>query len=63
MLLRCVWNLVVAALQRREDLGWLGLEVKQDRLRGKVAGLVELYRQVNRRLWALLLRIMCGHAE
>ena len=42
MLLRCVWNLVVAALQRREDLGWLELEVKQDRLRGKVAGLVKL---------------------
>jgi hypothetical protein len=42
LLLRCVWNLVVAALQRHDDLGWLGLEVKQDRLRGKVAGLVKL---------------------
>ena len=42
MRLRCVWNLVVAALQRHDDLGWLGLEVKQGRLRGKVAGLVKL---------------------
>jgi hypothetical protein len=42
LLLRCVWNLVVAALQRHDDLGWLGLEVKQGRLRGKVAGLVKL---------------------
>ena len=29
-------NLVAAALQRGEALGWLGLEVKRDRLRGKV---------------------------
>ena len=27
-------NLVVAALQRHEALGWLGIEVKRDRLRG-----------------------------
>lgn len=39
---KIVWNLVVASLQRHEDLGWLGLEVKQGRLRGKVAGLVKL---------------------
>jgi hypothetical protein len=52
LLLRCVWNLVVAALQRREDLGWLELEVKQDRLRGKVAGLVELLGRLS---------VACGH--
>ena len=31
---RVCGNLVVAALQRHEALGWLGIEVKRDRLRG-----------------------------
>ena len=46
-----IGNLVVAALRRHEALGWLGLEVKRDSLRGNFVAASTRTRRARRWGW------------